>query len=158
MPSTSKPDEQDLQTRSSRQSQESVDWSKCLFCQECISGQKLHNIECFSTSNRILKVVKLDSNLRCLLSGVSDLIATEGKYHLKCYVVTYRKYKESDGNQSMASDSSPQDICFYNVMQELKIGLAKGGIFSLITAWERFLEFLKLDFDVDPGPYRSNRF
>ena len=51
----------------------------------------------------------------------------------------------------------PKNICFDSLTQELCSGLAKGHIYSLRTAWERYTELLS-EFDMKPGTYYSNRF
>ena len=60
-----------------------IDWGKCLFCQE-ILDDSLHSVMSFNTSNAIIEAVKFDHKLSVVLAGVSDLIAAEAKYHLKC--------------------------------------------------------------------------
>ncbi len=50
----------------------------------------LYDVASFDTSKKILNVAKLDQTLCVALADISDLIATEGKYHLRC-CVAFRK-------------------------------------------------------------------
>lgn len=50
-------------------------------------------------SAKVLNDTKNDTILSYRLAGVSDLVASEGKYHLKCYVLFCRKQgKGCDSN------------------------------------------------------------
>ena len=70
-------------SRTLRNASTPIDWELCIFCQQQIK-QKLFNITTFSVSDMVLKNAKYDNILRVKLGNVSDLIAAEGKYHLKC--------------------------------------------------------------------------
>ena len=65
------------------------------------------------------------------MAGVSDLIASEGKYHLHCYSAFVRQYQKGAGKNPCLSD--PFDICFRNVAEEVLTGLSKGHIYTVNT-------------------------
>jgi len=77
--------------RSSRRSIKSVNWTLCMYCQEA-KHEKLHDVSVLETSQRIIQLAQRDLPMRCRLVGVSDLVAAEGKYHLKCYTSFLRRY------------------------------------------------------------------
>ena len=68
-----------------RSSLDPVDWKKCIFCQTDLKTVALNQVQTFETSVKILKNAKFDKEVSCRLAGISDLIAAEGKCHLKCY-------------------------------------------------------------------------
>lgn len=57
----------------------------CIFCQDLKVKGRLYNVATFDTSKQILEASKYDPVIHVRLSGVSDLIASEGKYHVNCY-------------------------------------------------------------------------
>lgn len=78
-----------------------------------------------STSEKILHLARLDTELRCRLAGVNDLIAAESKYNLICYRAFFRKYQSTS-----SGPDNPYTICLHNVADELRAGLAKSEIYS----------------------------
>lgn len=130
-----------------------VIWEKCIFCQEDKPHENLHNIQVLKTSENILQLARLDTELRCRLAGVNDLIAAEGKYHLICYRAFFRKYQSSTSGPG----ADPYAIYLDNVADELRTGLARGEIYNLKTVWERYCALVE-DFDLEPGIYKSYNF
>ena len=141
-------------SRSSRSSQSPVSWEKCVFCQDENCKEKIHNVACLSTSDNILQLAQFDKVMRCRLAGVSDLIAAEGKYHLRCYRKFSRKYEKTAAD---SDKEDPYNICLHDVADELRTGLARGEIYSLNNVWERYCDLLG-DFKLDAGVYRSQHF
>ena len=78
-------------TPSRRSSREhAIDWNLCIFCLDASIG----NIHIFSTmelSEKIISLAQSDLIMRVRMANVSDLVASEGKYHLKCWVLFQRK-------------------------------------------------------------------
>ena len=68
---------------SRRSSLDRTDWSKCMFCQKDSKG--LCQVQTMETSEKILRNASTYEEMSCRLAGVSEVIAAEGKYHLKCY-------------------------------------------------------------------------
>lgn len=131
-----------------------VDWNKCLFCQEELSIEKLHNIMVMRVSEKILTLSQFDSLLRYRLSGINDLIAAEGKYHLKCYVSFVRKYS---GDTDQDFEARTKEVCLNEVCDELNKGLARGEVFTLPAVWKRYGQLIE-SHGISTEVYRSNRF
>ena len=105
--STSTKEEQAPASR--RSSTSPVDWSKYMFCQTDESKLTLNNVQTLQTSNKILGIAAsgIDEEiLSCKLGGVHDLVAAEGKYHLKCYASFLRKAKK---HSTISQESNDQD-------------------------------------------------
>jgi len=51
----------------------------------------MHNVATMALSDKILTMAKHDLTMRVRLANVVDLVAAEGKYHLKCLVCFERK-------------------------------------------------------------------
>ena len=47
---------------------------------------KLSSVTTFKMSDQILEASKYDQNVSVKLAGINDLIASEGKYHVNCFV------------------------------------------------------------------------
>lgn len=75
---------------SRRSFQSAINWALCMFCQEKKKA-KLHSVETLEKSAEIILNAQSDPTMRIRLSGVSDLIAAEGCYHLKCLVKSQRE-------------------------------------------------------------------
>ena len=66
--------------------------------------------------------------MRVRLAGVTDLVADEGKYHLKCY----RKFVRDNETSGREDECvTPATACFQNVVDELRVRLAQGGVYKL---------------------------
>ena len=115
----------------------------------------LNQVQTFQTSQKILLNVASDRELSCGLAGVSDLIAAEGKYHLKCYT---RFLRNTERNEQR-SETDDANRCFEEViMTLLRERLSQGHILSLKAVWTYFSHQLEEKYQLSPGDYRSNRF
>ena len=111
------------------------------------------------TSEKILRNASTDEEMSCRLAGVSDLIAAEGKYHLKCYGRFQRNSsKVARSNQVQDSDSDLRGTCFEETMSLLENGMSRGNIYSLKAVWTYFSRRLEVHYHLDPGVYRGNKF
>ena len=70
--------------RSSRE--HAIDWNLCMFCQDTSIGN-MHNVSTMELSEKIISLAQSDLIMRVRMANVSDLVASEGKYHLKCWVL-----------------------------------------------------------------------
>ena len=79
-----------------------------MFCQTDDSKLTLNNVQTLQTSNKILGIAAsgIDEEISCKLGGVHDLVAAEGKYHLKCYASFLRKAKK---HSTISQESNDQD-------------------------------------------------
>jgi hypothetical protein len=136
------------QSRPRRSQVDPVDWARCIFCQGDFQG--LNQVQTFETSKKILEKSSIDPIMRCRLAGINDLIAAEGKYHLKCYA----KFQRATSQLQPKHDES----CFHAVMNELQSGISKGHIYSLKSVWSYFCEKHQSTHGCQPGTFKSDRF
>ena len=129
-----------------RLSLDPVDWKKFIFCQNDLKTVTLNQVQTFETSDKILKNAKFDK----------ELIAAEGKYHLKCYARFLRntqKIPQEDQEKDKA-----EVRCFEEVITLLQQRLSEGHIYSLKAVWTYYSNRLERKYQLQSGIYRSNRF
>jgi len=108
-----------------------------MFCQ-IDKKEKLHNVETLSTSTKILKLGLKDHTMRVRLAGVTDLVADEG---LSSKVLSkFVRDNETSGGEDECV--TPATACFQNVVDELRVELARGGVYKLSSVWQRYCELL----------------
>ena len=98
--------------------------------------------------------VASERDLSCRLAGVRDLIAAEGKYHLKCYT----RFLRNTERITQCSETDDVNRCFEEVMTLLRERLSQGHILSIKAVWTYFSHQLEEKYQLSPGDYRSNRF
>ena len=104
-----------------------------MFCQNSLGA--LSQVQTLEASGKILKGSKNNLHLQYRLAGISDLVAAEGKYHLKCYS-KFVKQQSSKGNYEECGNCcvwTLNQACFNCVIEELGAGLDKGNIYSVKT-------------------------
>ena len=111
-----------------------IDWSKCMVCQENVKGLKLNQVQTFETSQKILEKAALDPVMSYRLAGTNDLIADEGKYHLKCYA----KFQRTAVEQQPKRQEKENCFTFEEVMCVLQSGISKGNVYFLKSVWTYF--------------------
>ena len=65
----------------------------CIFCQSS-NTSGMRNVATMKLSDRLMESAKLDTVMGIRLANVVDLVAAEGKYHLKCLVQFERKIEK----------------------------------------------------------------
>lgn len=86
------------------------------------------------------------------MAGISDLIAAQGKYHLKCYTCYLNKM-----TQKISEDDQDANVtCFKEVMALLEMRLSEGHIYSLRAVWTYYSKRLEQKYHLQPSVYRSN--
>ena len=142
------------QSKLSRSCCPAVDWNICIFCQ-ATSTVDLHNIATFALSEKIISLSENDLVMSVRLSGISDLIAAEGKYHLKCLVTFERRH-----SRRMAKPPDEQedtDIIIEDLCENLVKGLSRGNVYDLGAVWEKY-QSMCLEVGVaPPNRYVSRR-
>ena len=136
-----------------RSSTQPIDWAKCMFCQTDSKKEALNQVLTFQTSQKLLEQALLDKEMSCRFAGISDSIAAEGKYHLKCYSRFQRKMQAAKNDEE--GDASVR--CFEEVMRLLDKQLSEGHIYSLKAVWTYYSQVLE-EKNLQPGEYRGNRF
>jgi hypothetical protein len=63
----------------------------CAFSARKVHLKKTRLVETMNVSDKVINAAKNDSVMRCRLAGVSDLVAADARYHLKCYMWFMRK-------------------------------------------------------------------
>ena len=101
-------------------------------------------------SSRIIKLSQNDPIMRYRVSGVNDLGAADGKYHLRCYSAFVRRHSDDKKGDTI-------DICFCTVMDELREDFHRGEIYSIDTVWTRYCELLSR-VGKEAGKYHSRNF
>ena len=77
---------------------------------------------------------RLDPVMRVRLSGISDLPAAEGKYHLSCLVNFERKVEKIRKTGVWPS----QDLAMSELCKILEHGLAFGHVYDMGSVWEKY--------------------
>ena len=107
-------------------------WELCMFCQTESKRETLRSVQTLETSTNIIEGAKFDQKLCPALSGCSDLIAAEAKYHLLCYTSFKRKIsKTRDTAQGI-------NIAMAWLTEELELNAHNGHIVELAEVWKRY--------------------
>ena len=106
----------------------------------------IRNITTFNISNRILSEAQLILHLSIRLAGVN-----EGKYHLVCYSKFLRRIEQ------LKKDSKSNDRSFSQLVQELKLALMRGHVYSMDNVWQRYVDITELFGDQLQHKYISRR-
>ena len=109
---------------------QSMDWSCCMFCQSN-NREDMHRIECIPTSNNIQTLADGHPVMRIRLAGVSDLIAAEGRYHLRCLTKFKRECKA-------AVTDTEIDHVFADLTHSLEEGLSQGHVYDIGHIWDNY--------------------
>ena len=88
-------------TRSNKQ--HAIDWPLCMFCQKS-RGKAIRNVATMELSTKIINLLELDSIMHVRLTNISDLVASERKYHLGCWVQLRGKAKMHKSTCNTAQD------------------------------------------------------
>lgn len=118
-----------------RSSKSAINWSLCMFCQ-MVGKRKVHRVQTFEKSTDIIEHAKTDPVMSIRLSGVSDLIAAEGCYHLGCLIAFERR---SVHVKTSTDQQEPQvDDCMMKVCRDLGVGLSRGHVYKMGDVWDRY--------------------
>ena len=109
-----------------------IDWNLCIFCQKD-TKEKLHLIQEYPVSQRILDGSKFDYILRTRLACVYDLIAADCKHHSSCHVKFRRKIDKLDKSSFHTSD-----MVLLWLSQELEHLSSRPDILDMCDVWERY--------------------
>jgi hypothetical protein len=86
----------------------------------------------FKMSENVIQNAQYNFKVRVRLSGVSDLIAAEAKYHLPC-LSAFNRYAEKAKREVKETDQVLVWLC-----EELEYAAEKGQVIKLSDAWERY--------------------
>jgi hypothetical protein len=124
------------QSKSSRRSirEHSVDWNKCMFCQNS-EITNMHEVSTMTLSEKIIGLSQYDQVMRVRMSNVSDLMASEGKYHLKCWVYFQRRMNKVDKSKP---ESETKDPCLEKICADVLKGLLVGHVYKMGSVWSHY--------------------
>ena len=143
-------------TLTTRSSTCAMNWAKCMFCQEETKA-KLHQITSLQKSTQILNCAQSDKVMTDRLAGISDLIAVNGMYHLKCLVEFERKSVKEKISIKSQSLKDKEDACLKKLCEDLCLGLSNGNVYKMSDVWEKF-ENMCNEKEIDvPSRYKSRR-
>ena len=138
-------------TRVLRGSVPAIDWKKCLFCQAVDIKHRLISVTTNKMSAQIIEAAQFDKMLRIRVSCVNDLIASEGKYHLHCFM----NFKRS--TQTIQSISHKSDLAMAWLCSELQTSAEKGHVLELHDVFNRYYTLTK-DANIEiPASFLSHR-
>ena len=82
----------------------------CMFCQKSDS-KNMRNVMTMGLSEKILSMTERDLVMRVRLSNISDLVASEGKYHIQCWVQFQRKVAKVKPGNAQKRDHCLDRLC-----------------------------------------------
>lgn len=106
-----------------------------MFCQ-AESTRKTHKVETLEKSADLIERAKADPVMSTRLSGVSDLIAAEGCYHLPC-LITFERRSVKRKSSMEPREPDAHDECMMKLCRDLGSGLSRGHVYEIGHAWDR---------------------
>ena len=110
-------------------------WELCMSCQTESKRETLRSVSTLETSTNIIEGAKFDQKRCPALSGCSDLIAAEAKYHLSCY--TSFKSKNIQDKRYSTGDHHSNGMAGW-LAEELALNAHNGHIVELAEVWKRY--------------------
>ena len=137
-----------------RSTQRAMNWSLCMFCQE-EGKRKVHRVETLEKSAELIERSKLHPVMSSILSGVSDLIAAEGCYHLAC-LVSFERHSARPGSAT-ESQQPVEDECMMMICRDLCVGLSRGHVYDMSDVYDRYERMSSEMGKCVPPKYQSRR-
>lgn len=99
-----------------------LDWGKCLICQD--SSKKEHSRQVMSNSmnERLLRATALDFMLHARVGGITDFIAKSAVYHSTCVLKLECRKKK------LEQDPSESDLPFIQLCKEVRVAGSLGKV------------------------------
>ena len=113
------------------------DKSLCIFCQK-ESSKETVLIMTIPVSQKIMEASKHDYVMRIRTAGISDLIAADAIYHNQCRMRFERRVEKA----KKENKTSPKDICFSRLTDEISEGIFQGHVYTLLDVWHRYEQLL----------------
>ena len=107
-----------------------MSWEACMFCQN--ASDKMSSVTTLKMSHHILDSSRFDQLANIRLSGVIDLIASEGKYHGTCYKQFIRDTSKRNEN------SKTNDAAMLWLTDELRCVADQGLVLELTEVWRHY--------------------
>ena len=124
--------EQQLHQQSCSNQKQAINWTFCMFWQE--KGTKsIQNVSTMELSEKMITLAQQDQVMRVRLTNISDLVAAEGKYHLKCWVQF--QGKKSKSKTKPHTTRHRREICRDQICTDVLTGLTSGHVYDMGTVW-----------------------
>ena len=104
-------------------------------------------------SDEVMEATKKDFVMRSRLANIIDLVAGDAIYHPQSKVEFLRKAKKDQSDEA----TKPETICFKKLLDEIRLGLALGGVYLLTDVYERYSFLLEVEFGLSTEPYKDCR-
>ena len=114
-----------------RSSVSPMKWTSCIFCQDPTVKEKIILVQTKLTSVKIIEAAKYDQQIQLRLAGVNDLIADEGKYHLRCYSKFIRETDQIKNSEC----SQTVDVAMQWVVNQLHHSTEQGHVLEVSKVW-----------------------
>ena len=89
--------------------------------------------------------------MRSRLAYIIDLVAGDAIYHPQCKVEFLRKAKKHQSDEA----TKPETICFKKLLDEIRLGLARGDVYLLTDVYERYSFLLEVEFGLSTEQYKD---
>ena len=104
----------------------------CVCFVKRVGERQLGMLQLWNYQKKIIDLSELDSIMHVRLTNISDLVASEGKYHLSCWIQFQRKVnkiKDIATNMDYGKQKSQQSL--YRLCSDLISGLGFGYIYDM---------------------------
>ena len=128
-----------------------MNWEACMFCQNADDMSKMSSVTTQKMSQHILDSSRFDQLANIHLSGVIDLIASEGKYHGTCYEQFIRDTSKRKEN------SKTTDVVMLWLTDELRCAADQGLVLELAEVWRHYCELAETGHIIIPTSFFSRR-
>ena len=121
-----------------------------MFCQDASIGN-MHIFSTMELSEKIISLAQSDLIMRVRMDNVSDLVASEGKYHLKCWVLFQRKIGKLNKQESI------HDPCLDKLCNDIVNGLADGHVYDMGCVSSQYIKSCSMQNVNIPQKYQSRK-
>ena len=147
---------QDIRQPSTRSNREkAIDWGVCMFCQEAGDSKNIRNVATMELSQKVISLAELDSTMHVRLANISDLVAADGKYHLKCWVQFQRR--ESKVTTKIDGHTGNRDNCLARLCTDIITGLGLGHVYDMGMVWLYYTKMCNKENVELPQRYTTRR-
>ena len=112
----------------------------CVCFVKRVGERQLGMMQLWNYQKKIINLSELDSIIHVRLTNISDLVASEGKYHLSCWIQFERKVnkiKDIATNMDYGKQKSQQSL--YRLCSDLISGLGSGYIYMTLEMYGYFM-------------------
>ena len=111
----------------------------------------MHIFSTMELSEKIISLAQSDLIMRVRMANVSDLVASEGKYHFKCWVLFQRKIGKLNKQESI------HDPCLDKLCNDIVNGLADGHVYDMGCVSSQYVKSCSMQNVNIPQKYQSRK-